>query len=89
MRDLPPPRDACDVFPGSQEILRQVIEEAEKNNIHTFQKRNSNLIQICSLMNIVCGLVEEVTSADIGGSPAVLDIGGNKYYKYYSCFRFS
>jgi tRNA:m4X modification enzyme len=84
VRHLPPPVDAMEFHPDSESILDAILDEAERNNIHTYQKRPSNRLQISSLMNLVCGLVKEIETAltkrpdtDVT-VPVVLDIGAGK-----------
>ena len=93
VKNLPDPEDALDLHPNSNDILDEILGEAADRNIHTFQKRPKNRIQIKSLMKIVCDLVLEVQTqrptadhnvkcnpfTSTGNvTPTVLDIGAGK-----------
>lgn len=69
---LPPPTDSLLVFPGGVEVLDQILA----NGPDTFQKKPTNRAQIESLMECVCGLVEDVRQTQ--AKPLVLDIGAGK-----------
>jgi len=69
---LPLPLDALHVFPGGVAVLDEILASGPD----TFQKKPTNRAQIESLMDCVCGLVEEIKQSD--ATPLVLDIGAGK-----------
>ena len=71
-RQLPPPKDSLQLYPGAVEILDEILASGPD----TFQKKPTNRAQIESLMECVCGLVEEVQQTE--ATPLVLDIGAGK-----------
>jgi hypothetical protein len=71
-RQLPPPVDSLQLYPGGVEILDEILASGPD----TFQKKPTNRAQIESLMECVCGLVEEVQQTE--ATPLVLDIGAGK-----------
>jgi hypothetical protein len=69
---LTPPVDALEVYGGGTAILDDIVRSGPV----TFQQKPTNRAQIESLMECVCGLVEDVCLN--GQTPLVLDIGAGK-----------
>jgi hypothetical protein len=75
---LDAPTDAVGVFPDKLGHAHKaaLIDQILRAGPDTYQKKPTNVKQIESLIDCVCGLVEEVQSN--GATPLVLDIGAGK-----------